>query len=71
MGKPETQPRNFQTNPTRSGQLAKSYLGPLNSLATTGKPDEFIEVPKRLVKEDHESRKLCPHEKQFFPQASY
>jgi len=51
MGKPETKPRNVQTNPTRSGQLAKSFLGPLNSLATSGTKDEFIEVPKRLMYE--------------------
>ena len=71
MGKPETSARNFQTSPTRTGQLAKSFLGPINSLATTGKPDEFVEEPKRLVREDHESRKLCAHEKQFYPASSY
>ena len=51
--------------------MAKSYLGPLNSLATSATKDEFIEVPKRLIKEDHESRKGCPFEKQFYPQAHY
>jgi len=39
MGKPETKPRNFQTSPPRSGQLAKSFLGSLNSLAATAIKD--------------------------------
>ena len=71
MGKPETKPRNFQTSPPRSGQLTKSFLGPLNSLASTGKTDEFVEEPKRFMREDHSSRKHCPHEKQFYPQHTY
>lgn len=60
MGKPVTQERNFQTSPPRSGQMAKSFLGPLNSLATSATKDEYVEIPKRLMKEDHENRKSCP-----------
>lgn len=33
QGKPVTQARNFYAGPCRSGQLKKSFLGDLNSLA--------------------------------------
>jgi hypothetical protein len=32
-GKPQTLPRGIHTNPSRSGQLKKSYFGELNTLA--------------------------------------
>ena len=33
QGKPVTQPKHFYAGPCRSGQLKKSFLGDLNSLA--------------------------------------
>ena len=59
----------MQTNPTRSGQLTKSYLGPINSLAE--KKDPYVEVPKRLNQEDMRYRKMETHEKKFFPANTY
>ena len=67
MGKPVTLPRNFYTSPTKSGQLASSYLGPLNSLATSDKKDTFIEEGKRLIKEQYQTFSQGRKETNFYP----
>lgn len=67
MGKPVTLPRNFYVSPIKSGQLRKSYFGPLNSLATHEKHDIFIEEGIRLLKEENRSFKLDRKEANFVP----
>ena len=49
--KPITQPKNIMTSPNKSGQLNKSYFGPLNTLANFSVHDIYIDEGRRLVKE--------------------
>lgn len=41
--KPITQPKNIMTSPNKSGQLNKSYFGPLNTLANFSVHDIYID----------------------------
>ena len=49
--KPIVEPKNIITSPNKSGQLNKSYFGPLNTLANFTVHDVYIDEGRRLVKE--------------------
>lgn len=52
-GKPVTQPRNFQSGPCQSGQLASSFFGSINSLAASDVPDEYIDPDRKLLLQEN------------------
>ena len=54
MKKPLTQQRNIQVRPNREGQVNSSFFSPLASLATSQVVDPYVDVGKRLVKEEHD-----------------
>ncbi len=46
-GKPQTSPRGVFTNPTKTGQLRKSFFSEINSLAEL--KDEYIDPDRKLL----------------------
>jgi hypothetical protein len=55
MKKPLTQPRNIQTRPNKIGQVNSAYFSPLVSLATSNVSDPYVDIGRRLLKEQHDS----------------
>lgn len=67
-GKPVTQPRNFYAGPCRSGQLKRSFFGDLNSLATSGIKDEYLDPARRILKQENERfYSSCKNENKYKP----
>jgi hypothetical protein len=55
MKKPLIQPRNIQVRPNKTGQGNSSYFSPLVSLACSTVSNPYVDIGRRLLKEQHDS----------------
>ena len=58
------------TNPPRTGQLKKSFLGPINSLASGDLKDEYVDPGRKLLQIENENFKNGYTKDQMFKPAS-
>ena len=70
LKKPLTQPRNIQVRPNREGQVNSSFFSPIASLATSHITDPYIDVGRRLTKEEHDRFHKGNHQEAVYKPAS-
>lgn len=61
----------MQTKPNRVGQVNSSFFSPIASLASSNIKDVYIDVGRRLIKEEHDAyHSGMGEDKQVFKPAS-
>ena len=63
-------PRGIFTNPSRSGQVKKSYFGDINSLATSEIKDDYVDPDRKLLQIQNQTFKTGFNKDQMFKPAS-